>query len=380
LIIELTKPNSAKPFTAEAQRTQRFRRGTGNSPLRFLGVLCASVVKKLLAITILLLVVTPAFAQKDSAETAPKGLLKIPVWVEEDGEKFWLDGNRQAFKVFVEEKETPLKSFQTPRSSTILLIVFDTVADLARVDQARTALNKAIKTLGQNYWIGLLKAQDGLSVLLEPTANRTDLMEKIQAIQVNGKAGLLDTLEPVSKLAAGMMQKANVRVAVLYVTDSGIANYRADYLNPVVNSSDSGDLSRRFSDRAVQEQMSRQTDALSQFTAPIFVLHLSYRTDSLNLAYQSGLERIAMASGGLTLFSRAVDDVDSLLETLLKRIQSSYLLGVDQPAAKRRTVKFRVEAKKTDGQSPGTANRSAYPNWSADVHIRHIKKREASES
>lgn len=147
MIIELTKPNSAKPFTAEAQRTQRFRRGTGNSPLRFLGVLCASVVKKLLAITILLLVVTPAFAQKDSAETAPKGLLKIPVWVEEDGEKFWLDGNRQAFKVFVEEKETPLKSFQTPRSSTILLIVFDTVADLARVDQARTALNKAIKTL-----------------------------------------------------------------------------------------------------------------------------------------------------------------------------------------------------------------------------------------
>ncbi len=309
--------------------------------------------KHLQVLGLLLLLTVPALAQKDRAETAPKGVLKIPVWVEEDEETFWLDGNRQAFKIFVEEKEAPLKSFQTPRSSTVLLIVFDTVADLARVDQARSALGEAFKTLGQNYWIGLLKAQDGLAVLQEPTADRAALTEKIKAIQVNGKAGLLDTLESVSKLAAGMMQKANVRVAVLYVTDSGIANYRADYLNPVVNSSDSGDLSRRFSDRAVQEQMSRQTDALSEFTVPIFVLHLSYRTDSLNLAYQSGLERIAAASGGLALFSRTVDDADSLLKTLLTRIQSSYFLGFDQPAAKRRTIKLRVEAKKADGQTPG---------------------------
>ncbi len=309
--------------------------------------------KHLQVLSLLLLLAVPALAQKDNAETAPKGLLKIPVWVEEDEETFWLDGNRQAFKVFVEEKETPLKSFQTPRGSTVLLIVFDTVADLARVDQARTALGEAIKTLGQNYWIGLLKAQDGLAVLQEPTADRAALTEKIQAIQVNGKAGLLDTLEPIAKLAAGMMQKANVRVAVLYVTDSGIANYRADYLNPVVNSSDSGDLSRRFSDRAVQEQMSRQTDALSEFTAPLFVLHLSYRTDSLNLAYQSGLERIAAASGGLALFSRTADDVDSLLKTLLTRIQSSYFLGIDHPAVKRRVLKLRVEAKKADGRTPG---------------------------
>ena len=190
-------------------------------------------------------------------------------------------------------------------------------------------------------------------MLQEPTADRTLINEKIQAVQVSGKAGLLDTLEQVSTLAAGMMQKANVRVAVLYVTDSGIGNYRADYLNPVVNSSDSGDLSRRFSDRAVQEQTSRQADALGKFTAPIFILHLSYRTDSMNLAYQSGLEKIAAATGGLTLFSRTSDDIASLLKTLLTRIQSSYFIGVDQPTAKRNAVKLRAEAKKADGQSPG---------------------------
>ena len=310
-------------------------------------------MKMFVVFALLLIVAAPAFAQKDKADIAPKTLLKIPVWVEESEGKFWLDGNRQEFRVFVEEKEAAVKSFQAPRSSTILLIVFDTVADLARVDQARMALTETIKTIGQNYWIGLLKAQDGLSVIQEPTADHAQLTEKIQTIQVNGKAGLLDTLEQVSKLADGMTQKARVRAAVLYVTDSGVANYRADYLNPVVNSSDSGDLSRRFSDRAIQERMSRQSDALGEFTVPIFILHLSYRTDSMNLAYQSGLERIAAASGGLTLFSRTTDDVEPLLKTLLTRIQSSYLLGVDQPTAKRNAVKLRVEARKSDGQLPG---------------------------
>ena len=344
-----------KPSTAETQRTQSKRRDGLRPYLRNISALCASAEKKRFALVslLMLLIAIPAFAQKDKVDNAPKGLLKIPVWVEEDGEKFWLDGNRQAFKVFVEEKESPVKSFQTPKSSTILLIVFDTVADLERVNQARTALGSAIQSLGQNYWIGLLKSQDGLSVLQEPTADRTLINEKIQAVQVSGKAGLLDTLEQVSTLAAGMMQKANVRVTVLYVTDSGIGNYRADYLNPVVNSSDSGDLSRRFSDRAVQEQTSRQAAALGKFTAPIFILHLSYRTDSMNLAYQSGLEKIAAATGGLTLFSRTSDDVASLLKTLLTRIQSSYFIGVDQPTAKRNAVKLRVEAKKADGQSPG---------------------------
>ena len=341
------------PFIAEAQRTQRFRREDSNLPLRWLCVLCASAVKNLFTISILSLLVAPSFAQKEKADNAPKGLLKIPVWVEESAEKFWLDGNRQAFKIFIEEKETPVKSFQTPKSSTILLVVFDTVADLERVDRARAALTEAIPSLGQNYWIGLLKSQDGLSVLQEPTADRALVKEKIQTIPVSGKAGLLDTLEQVSALAAGMMQKANVRVTVLYVTDSAIGNYRADYLNPVVNSSDSGDLSRRFSDRAVQEQMSRQAAALGKFTAPIFILHLSYRTDSMNLAYQSGLEKIAATTGGLTLFSRTSDDIASLLNTLLTRIQSSYVIGVEQPAVKRNTVKLRIEAKKADGQSPG---------------------------
>lgn len=298
----------------------------------------------------------PGFAQPKVAEAKPKteapakGVIKIPVWVETEDDQLWHDGKRQSFKVFLDEQEAAIKSFQGPRNSTILLIVTDTVADLARVAQAQTALAEALKELPDNYWLGLLRAQDGLAVLQEPTANRATILEKLQELQVNGKAGLLDTLEPLAQLATTMQQKAGVRLCVLYVTDSGVANYRADLLNPVINSSDSGDLSRRFADRAVQERMSAQAQALSAFTIPFFILHLEYRGDTLNLAYQSGLEQIANNSGGAASFCRTNDEIASSLNSLLDRIRAEYVVGIEAPAGKRPNAKLRVEAVDAEGQ------------------------------
>ncbi|MGH9755930.1 MAG: hypothetical protein ACREA2_24375 [Blastocatellia bacterium] len=285
-------------------------------------------------------------AQKEkSAAQAPKRSLKIPVWVEEGEDKFWNEGKRQAFKVFIEDGEVPIKSFQGPRSSTILLVVFDTVASLARVEQARAELGEAIRGLPENYWVGLLRAQDELSVIQEPTPDRESLVEKIQTMPVAGKAGVLDTLEPVSRLATEILQKAGVRLCVLYVTDSSIGHYRADYLNPVINSSDAGDLSRRFADRAVQERTSRMAESLAEFTVPIFMIHLEHRSDPLNLAYQSGLERIAAVSGGSAIFCRTNDEIKPALDGLLARIQSVYFLGIDAPDVKRQRAKIRIEAR-----------------------------------
>lgn len=283
--------------------------------------------------------------------TTAKAPLKIPVWVEQEEGIFWKEGKRQAFKVFLEDKEVTIKSFQTPQSGSILLLVFDTVADLTRVEEARAALQDALKDFNDQYWIGLLRAQDGLSVLQEPTAERTVLQEKIRALEVNGKAGLLDTVEPVSQLATAILQKAAVRVSVLYVTDGGIGHYRADYLNPVINSSDAGDLSRRFSDRAVQERISRLAQSLNRFTVPLFILHLEQRGDSLNLAYQSGLERIAADSGGQAILCRTTDEIRPSLLNLINRIRSSYVVTVDQPATKRPSVKVRIEAQNGSGSA-----------------------------
>lgn len=305
--------------------------------------------KTLLLITILLCAAAPSGAQKKE-EAARKGLLKFPVWVETADGQLWREGKRQSFKVFLDEKEVALKSFQGPRQATIILVVFDTVADLASVEQARTALGEEIKTLGENYWLGLLRAQDSLAVLQEPTADRALINEKIQGVQLGSKAGLLDTLEPITKLATEMLQKAGVRLCVLYITDSGIAHYRADYLNPVVNASDAGDLSRRFSDRVVQERMSRLAEALAPFTIPLFILHLEQRSDTLNLAYQSGLERIAAQSGGQTIFCRTPDEIKPSLANLLARLQATYFVGIETPAAQRQSLRLRVTAQDEKGE------------------------------
>ncbi|MBS1808566.1 MAG: hypothetical protein JST84_10285 [Acidobacteria bacterium] len=304
-------------------------------------------------LSLLALLATVVWAQQaalaPAANSPARAMLKIPVWVEKDEGVFWDEGKRQSFKVFLEDKEVAIKSFQNPKSGSILLVVFDTVADLARVDEARSALQESLKNLNDQYWVGLLRAQDGLSVLQEPTADHNALDTKIQSIEVNGKAGLLDTLEPVSQLATAILQKAAVRVSILYVTDSAIGNYRADYLNPVINSSDSGDLSRRFSDRAVQERISRLSESLSGFTVPIFILHLAYRGDTLNLAYQSGLERIAGDSGGTAVFCRTNDEIRPSLLSIVSRIRSTYVVTIDPPTSKRQSLKVRVEAQDADG-------------------------------
>ena len=291
-----------------------------------------------------------SFAQTPPVNVPNKPQLKIPVWIETEEGQYWLEGKRQSFKVFLDDQEVALKNLQGPTSGTILLVVFDTVVDLTRIELARTAVTESLKNLPENHWVSLLSAQDGLNVLLEPTANRATLAEKIAAIQVNGRAGLLDTLEPVTRLAVSMQQKANVRVSVLYVTDTGVANYRADMLNPVVNSSDSGDLSRRFADRAVQERMSRMAQDLSGFTIPFFMLHLEYRPDTLNLAYQSGLERIAHDSGGAAQFCRTNDEIVPSLELLLKRLRSGYVLSFDAPKRKRASAKLRITAVDANNQ------------------------------
>jgi hypothetical protein len=287
------------------------------------------------------------------AEAPAKTQLKIPVWVENEDGSFREDAKRQQFKIFIDDHEVAIRGFQTSRSGTVILVVFDTVADLARVDEARSALQAAIADLSEQYWIGLLRAQDGLSVLQEPTADHKILNEKISAVQVSGKAGLLDTLEPVAQLATAMLQKAGVRLSVLYITDSAIGSYRADYLNPVINSSDAGDLSRRFSDRAVQERMSRTVESLARFTAPIYVLHLAHRGDTLNLTYQSGLERIATESGGIAAFCRTSDEIRPALRGIISRIRSGYVLAIDPPNTKRQSVRIRVEAQSDEGKLRG---------------------------
>ena len=130
--------------------------------------------------------------------------------------------------------------------------------------------------------------------MLDPTRNRRQFVEKLEAASVSGFPGLLDSVEQAAEIASSMLARSPVRVAVLYLTDGEIEDYRGDYVSSVVNPSDSGDLSRRFRDRLIQEKISSLAASLGRFSAPLFFVHLEEQNDSLNVAYQNGHTRVRL--------------------------------------------------------------------------------------
>ena len=141
----------------------------------------------------------------------------------------------------------------SPSSDQIILIVFDLTGDLSRVDEAKQAVISQISKLPSNSWVGILRSQDGLHVLTDPTPNHQKAVDIIQSLSSNGTPGLLETVRPALTLADAMILKSPVRVSVLYITDGSIYSYRENYTDPVINPSDKHDLSRRFRDLLANE-------------------------------------------------------------------------------------------------------------------------------
>lgn len=240
--------------------------------------------------------------------------------------------------------EAKVMRLRRPADPLMLLVILDTVGDLARVEPARRALAETVRQLPPSTWVGLLRAQDGLEVVLDPTPDRDQFEQALRSIPLTGKAGLLDTVEAVAQLTDAIAEKSAVRVAALYVTDSDVRNYREDFTNPVINSSDSRDLSRRFPEGLVREKVSKVTDKLGRFEAPIFLVHLDFATDRLNQAYQSGLLQIAAATGGLASFCRTPADVPDGVARAVASVQGMYQADVAIPPKAPKSVMLTLDA------------------------------------
>jgi len=138
--------------------------------------------------------------------------------------------------------------------------------------------------------------------------------------------------------------KAAVRLAVLFITDSDVGNYREDFTNPTINWSDSGDMSRRFRDGLVRERISRLDEALSMTETPVFIVHLTYRTDTLNQAYQTGLMTLAATTGGTSYFCRSQSEVSDAVSKAFDSITSQYSLIVPLPKESPKVVDVTLES------------------------------------
>jgi hypothetical protein len=128
------------------------------------------------------------------------------------------------------------------------------------------------------------------------------------------------------------------------VTDSQISNYREDFTNPVINSSDSRDLSRRFPEGLIRERISRMNSSLARYQTPIFIVHLLHSRERLDEAYQNGLLQIATLTGGVAQFCRSAAEIPDAIAQAARAIASQYRVHVQLPPKASHTVSLTLSS------------------------------------
>ena len=284
------------------------------------------------------LLAAASLTASEAASNAPpsSGRCRVTAWLGDpplDVEKV---------KATVEGRDAKVLSVHDPGSPLLLNVVLDLTGDLALIGPAREALKSEIAGMSSNTWVSLLRAQDGLRVLTDPAPARAGVNTQLDALEITGRAGLLEAVQPAAELAERILRRSPIRTALLFLTDSNIYNYREDYTNPVVNPSDSRDLSRRFPEALIREKTAKLAAALNATDVPVFVHHLAWLRDRLNEAYQAGLQQIAEATGGSASFSRAPGDIAGDVSQMLKKISSHWAVDLELPAGTKRTYSVQL--------------------------------------
>jgi len=268
--------------------------------------------------------IAPVWAQPDT--------LRIPFWIQADVSSGGQAVSPEEIKVQLGVETGQVRQILGPDDGTLILLIADLSSGLTSAQLAKTALKENIEGLPAHTRVALLRAQDGWKVLVDPSPDRGPLLAAIESLQVSGRAGLLETIQPAVRLGDAILAKAAVRVSVLYVTDSEVSNYREDFTNPTINSSDSGDLSRRFRDGLIRDRIARLDASLAETQTPVFIVHLNYRTDPLNQAYQTGLMTLASTTGGNAWFCRSQPEIGAAIGEAFSAIASQYSLVVEAPS------------------------------------------------
>ena len=228
-------------------------------------------------------------------------------------------------------KELRVAGLLTPLEAQMMLVVLDITGDLTLADPAKSAVVESLGQLPASTYAAILRAQDGLKVLRDPTADREETGSAVRDLPISGRPGLIEVLEPVQRMADSIARKARVRLGVIYVTDSDVTLYREDFTNPVINSSDPHDLSRRFPEALIQEKISKLATLLAPRETPMQMVHLVERVDRLNEAYQNGLRRLAEAGGGGFSVCRTTADIPEAIHAAFRAAASEYEATLELP-------------------------------------------------
>lgn len=289
-------------------------------------------MKQLLIFTLITAAILPAEAGGGAVPKTARTIVRVTVGQQEPALE------RKSFEAKLDGNPAKVLRVLGPEDDLVVLLVLDLSGDQALVDAARAALAQQIQTLPKNHWVGVLRAQDRFEVIVDPTPDRDKVSAAVKDYAATGKAGLLNSVEVAAALGQRLLQRSDVRVAVVYITDSNIANYREDYTNPVINSSDSRDLSRKFPDELVKEKIQKISDQLAKFETPVYVVQLSFFGDPINQAYQRGLLQLAEESGGSGVFCRSQGEIPTAIEQVLSAASRHWSIAVELKNPKLRSV------------------------------------------
>ena len=273
--------------------------------------------------------------------------IRIPVWLDAPPGR---ELAARDFQASIDGADVRVLDVRCPADDLVLLLVLDlSSGDVTLVDPAKDTLVDAIGKLPPTTYVGLLRAQDGLQVLADPTDDRDAIDRSIGLQTLSGKTGLLATVDTMEGIADSMLKKSAARVAILYVTDGDVRNYREDFTNPVINDSDAHDLSRRFPETLVQEKIAKLDAGLAAEQAPLFIVDLNSRADRLNQAYRNGLKQLAETTGGAAFFSRSTTEIPEAIRKSFDVVAAHYSLTLSLPEHVPARLQIRLTMPESDG-------------------------------
>jgi len=284
---------------------------------------------------------------------SPKTIrFRVPLWILQDGIPITPPLLQEDIAFFSDSDPLKIIRQTEPGSPTLLFLAFDLVGDLPTITPAKRAIINQIQELGPEYWVGLILARETLSVLQKPTRDKKLLQEKIEETRQIGKAGLLESIQSLADFSSSLMNRSTIRIGVILVTDSDVGNYRFNYLNSPINRSDSRDLSRRFPDRALQEEFIRISNAIVAYPVPLLVVHIDPKNDRMNRTYQEGLGQVANTMGGRLFLSKSPGDIARTLQEAFDWVTSFYVIDFEVP--RRPVGLFKIKARFHSSLSPKT--------------------------
>ena len=142
-----------------------------------------------------------------AAPPKPRPTIRVPFWPTTASVKL----DEKVLKATVDGVETKVLNVRRPGEELLIILIVDLVEDLTLADLVKQSLAEAVNTLPEKAFMAVMRSQDGLQVLVDPTADRAALNAAIQGISVTGKAGFLETVETALQVADSIAVKSGIR-------------------------------------------------------------------------------------------------------------------------------------------------------------------------